>query len=106
MFPSLKFAAQVPKPITKPIIANSIIFNEVFLSREIKIRRRIPARKAITLIKAAIPPIATKGLFITDSLINFLKVKYFFSSKIRVIDDFIKNDIVNFAQKNTEFNSA
>ncbi|OXB02622.1 hypothetical protein B0A75_03095 [Flavobacterium oncorhynchi] len=106
MFPSLKFAAQVPKPITKPIMANSIIFNEVFLSREIKIRRRIPARKAITLIKAAIPPIATKGLFITDSLIYFLKVKYFFSSKIRVIDDFIKNDIVNFAQKNTEFNSA
>ena len=64
MFPSLKFAAQVPKPITKPIMANNIIFNEVFLSRELKIRRKIPARKAITLIKAAIPPIATKGLFI------------------------------------------
>jgi hypothetical protein len=68
MLPNVKFAAQVPKPITKAIMEHKIIFNESFLSSDINIKRIIPTKKEITLIKATEHPVKTKKSFIISCL--------------------------------------
>ncbi|MFH7034425.1 hypothetical protein [Flavobacterium aquidurense] len=69
-------AAHVPKPIIKAITEYKMIFNESFLSSDINIKRTIPIKKAITLIKAVKPPIKTKNS------------PMFFLSKLKIAQDY------------------